>query len=68
MRFEPHRLLPDALIRLGFPALNKLPPDHAHLYKDYAARVFDTSGARAIVKSHLARFDPDREAICFLLT
>ena len=29
--------LGSALVRLGFPPMNKLPPDKVHLYKDYAA-------------------------------
>lgn len=52
-----------ALIRLGFPAMNRLPPGQVHLYHDHAARVFDTPGVQALLKRDLARFDPDREAI-----
>lgn len=52
-----------ALIRLGFPAMNRLPPDRVHLYNDHAARVFDTPGVQTLLKRDLARFDPDREAI-----
>ena len=52
-----------ALIRLGFPAMNKLSPDKVHLYKDYAARVFATPGVQAILKRDLAGLDGEREAI-----
>jgi hypothetical protein len=52
-----------ALIRLGFPAMNRLPPDRVQLYHDYASRVLDTPGAQAIIKRDLARLDADREAI-----
>ena len=49
--------LGNALIRLGFPPMNKLPPDQVHLYKDYTARVFDTPGVQAILKRDLSRID-----------
>jgi hypothetical protein len=52
-----------ALIRLGFPALNKLPPSKVHLYKGYAARVFDTPGVQAILKRDLSRIDRERDAM-----
>ena len=52
-----------ALIRLGFPALNRLRPDKSHLYNEYAARVFETPGVQAIVKRDLARLEVEREAI-----
>jgi hypothetical protein len=52
-----------ALIRLGFPAMNRLPPDRVYVYHDHASRVFDTPGAQAILKRDLARLDADREAI-----
>jgi hypothetical protein len=52
-----------ALIRLGFPAMNKLPPDRVHLYHGHARRVFDTPGVQAILKRDLARLDLEREAI-----
>jgi hypothetical protein len=52
-----------ALIRLGFPAMNRLPPDKVHLYTDYVARVFKTPGVQTILKQDLARLDADREAI-----
>jgi hypothetical protein len=52
-----------ALIRLGFPAVNQLPPDKVGQYKDHVARVFETPGAQAIIKRDLRRLDADREAI-----
>jgi hypothetical protein len=52
-----------ALVRLGFPAMNRLPPDKVRLYKNYAARVFETPGVRAVLERDLARLDADREAI-----
>jgi hypothetical protein len=52
-----------ALIRLGFPAVNRLPPDKVSLYKEYIARVFETPGVRAILERDLSRLDADREAI-----
>jgi hypothetical protein len=52
-----------ALIRLGFPAMNKLPPSQVHLYKDYIARIFETPGAQAILKRDLARLDIERDTI-----
>jgi hypothetical protein len=52
-----------ALIRLGFPAMNKLPRNGIHLYKDHVTRVFDTPGVQAILKRDLGRIDPDREAM-----
>lgn len=52
-----------ALIRLGFPAMNRLPPDKVRIYHDYAARVFETPGVQAILQRDLARLDADREAI-----
>jgi hypothetical protein len=55
--------LGNALIRLGFPPMNKLPPDKVHLYKDYAARVFDTPGVQAILKRDLSRIDLERDAM-----
>jgi len=51
------------LIRLGFPAMNRLPPDKVHVYHAYAERVFNTPGVQATLKRDLARFDPDREAL-----
>lgn len=55
--------LGNALIRLGFPPMNKLPPDQVHLYKDYTARVFDTPGVQAILKRDLSRIDLERDAM-----
>ncbi len=52
-----------ALVRLGFPAMNRLPPDKVGLYKDYTARVFETPGVQAILQRDLSRLDADREAI-----
>ncbi len=52
-----------ALIRLGFPAMNRLPPAKVRLYKEYTARVFETPGVQAILKRDLARLDAEREAI-----
>ena len=52
-----------ALIRLGFPAMNRLPPDKVHLYHDHVSRIFDTPGVQAILKRDLARLDLEREAI-----
>jgi hypothetical protein len=52
-----------ALVRLGFSAMNKLPPDRVHLYNDYVTRVFDTPGVHAILNRDLARLDAEREAI-----
>lgn len=51
------------MIRLGFPAMNKLPPSETHLYKDYTARVFDTPGVQAILKRELSRIDLERDAM-----
>ncbi len=51
-----------ALIRLGFPAVNKLPLDRVHLYNDHVAPVFATPGMGAILKRDLARLDVEREA------
>lgn len=56
---DPNR----ALIRLGFAAMNQLPPDRVRLYTDYTARVFGTPGVEAILKRDLARLDCEREAI-----
>jgi hypothetical protein len=53
----------NALIRLGFPPMNRLPPSKVHLYKDYAARVFDTPGIQAILKRDLSRIDLERDAM-----
>jgi hypothetical protein len=52
-----------ALVRLGFPAMNRLPSDKVKFYKEYIARVFETPGVRAILKRDLGRLDADREAI-----
>jgi hypothetical protein len=52
-----------ALIRLGFPAMNRLPPYRVRLYNEYATRVFETPGVQAILKRDLARLDVEREAI-----
>ena len=52
-----------ALIRLGFPVMNKLPPSQVHLYKDYVARIFETPEVQAILKRDLGRLDMEREAI-----
>jgi hypothetical protein len=52
-----------ALIRLGFPAMNRLPPNTVKTYWDHVARVFETPGVQAILKRDLARLDADREAI-----
>jgi hypothetical protein len=46
-----------ALIRLGFPAMNKLPPSQVHLYKDYIARIFETPGVQEILKRDLRPLD-----------
>lgn len=48
-RSRVHRRVGDkgrALTRLGFPAMNKLPPDRVRIYKDHVARVFDRQGVR----------------------
>ncbi len=52
-----------ALVRLGFPAMNRLPPEKVPAYKDHIARVFETPGVQAILKRDLSRLDADREAI-----
>lgn len=52
-----------ALIRLGFPAMNKLPRDGVQLYKDHVTRVFDTPGVQAILKRDLSRIDLERDAM-----
>jgi hypothetical protein len=52
-----------ALIRLGFPPMNKLPPNQVHLYSDHIARVFDAPGVHTVLKRDLGRLDADREAI-----
>jgi hypothetical protein len=52
-----------ALTRLGFPAMNRLPPDRVHLYHDHVRRVFDAPAVQAILKRDLARLDVEREAI-----
>ena len=52
-----------ALVRLGFPAMNRLPPDKAHLYGDYTVRVFGTPGVQTILERDLARLDVERQAI-----
>jgi len=52
-----------ALVRLGFPAMNRLPPDQVRHYHDHAARVFGTPGVQAILKRDLARPDVEREAV-----
>ena len=52
-----------ALVRLGFPAMNKLPANQVPIYRDHIARVFDSPGVRAILKRDLARVDADQEAI-----
>jgi hypothetical protein len=52
-----------ALTRLGFPAMNKLPPNKVHFYEDYAARVFDTPGVQAELKRALGRIDSERDAM-----
>ena len=57
-----------ALIRLGFPAMNRLPPDKVRLYNEYVTRVFETPGVRAILERDLARLDVEREAILSRVT
>jgi hypothetical protein len=52
-----------ALIRLGFPAMNRLPPDKVSAYKAHIARVFETPAVQALVRRNLARLDVEREAI-----
>jgi hypothetical protein len=52
-----------ALIRLGFPALNKLLPSQVHLYRDHVARIFETPGVQEVLKRDLGRLDLEREAI-----
>ena len=52
-----------ALVRLGFPAMNRLPPDKVGVYKEHIARVFETPGVQAILSRDLSRLDADREAI-----
>ena len=52
-----------ALIRLGFTAMNRLPPDKVQLYKDYTAHVFGTPGVQEILRRDLARLDMEREAV-----
>ncbi len=52
-----------ALMRLGFPPMNRLPPDRVHAYSDCVTRVFDTPGVHEILKRDLSRLDADREAI-----
>jgi hypothetical protein len=52
-----------ALIRLGFPAMNKLPRNDVPLYKDHVSRVFDTPGVQAILKRDLSRIDLERDAM-----
>lgn len=53
----------NALIRLGFPPMNKLPPSEVPVYKDCVARVFDTPGVQAILKRDLSRIDLERDAM-----
>jgi|GEM_PF-4978759 hypothetical protein len=57
-----------ALIRLGFPAMNRLPPDKVRLYNEYITRVFETPRVRVILERDLARLDADREAILSRVT
>jgi hypothetical protein len=57
-----------ALIRLGFPAMNKLPRDGVQLYKDHVTRVFDTPGVQAILKRDLSRTDLERDAMLLRLS
>jgi hypothetical protein len=52
-----------ALVRLGFVAMNRLPPDKVRAYSDHISRVFETTGVQAILKRDLARLDVEREAI-----
>ena len=52
-----------ALVRLGFPSMNRLPPGKVRLYKHYADCVFGTPGVQAILKRDLSRLDAEREAI-----
>lgn len=52
-----------ALIRLGFPAMNRLPPNKVRVYHEHVVRVFETPGVHAILERDLARFDADREVI-----
>lgn len=56
-------LIRGVLIRLGFPALNRLPPDPVTLYHDHASRVFDIPAVRKILERDLGRLDAEREAI-----
>jgi hypothetical protein len=52
-----------ALIRLGFPAMNRLPPRAVGAYSDYVRRVFGTPGVEAILKRDLAKIDDGRESM-----
>jgi hypothetical protein len=52
-----------AMLRLGFPALNKLPQSKVRLYSDYVTRIFQTPGVRAILKQALTPIDEDRAAM-----
>lgn len=52
-----------ALIRLGFPALNKLPPNEARRYLDHIARIFGAPGVQAILARDLAAIDDERKSI-----
>ena len=52
-----------ALVRLGFPAMNRLPPHAVHVYHDHVARVFGAPGVEALLKRDLGRLGVERNAI-----
>lgn len=52
-----------ALLRLGFPALNRLPPSKVRLYSDYVDRIFGTPGVQAILAHDLSSIDEERKSI-----
>src|SRR5579871_2021653 len=52
-----------ALIRLGFPSLNRLPPHAVRAYDDHMKRVFSTPGVQAILQRELAGINAERAAL-----
>lgn len=52
-----------ALLRLGFPALNRLPPSKVRLYSDYVDRIFGTPGVQAILAHDPSSIDEERKSI-----
>ncbi len=52
-----------ALIRLGFPPLNRLPPHAVRAYDDHMKRVFGTPGVQAILRRELAGINAERAAL-----